>query len=193
MPLRFISDTPATQSLVQAGLQRLAQRGVAAPQPMRGLNLQSAQLKTPHPVYDLRADAVASGGGLETAQNSGLRYIVTSPTGSLAAEVRADGDAVSSINSGPFVDATTQALNALQSMAAVAAGSYEARLLRCSALATLAIWLKSDRDSNDLIYPLSPAPPFLPAGVTYTPAEFLTALRPHARAIAAAKPGLTQG
>jgi hypothetical protein len=160
---------------------------------MRGLDLQSVRVQPPHAVYDLRADAIASGGGLETAQNSAMRYIVNASTGSLAAEVRPDGSALASINSGPFVDATTQALNALESMDAVAAGSYEARLLRCSALATLAIWLKSDKDGNDLIYPLSPAPAFLRAGVTYTPAEFFTALRPHARTTITVRSGLTQG
>jgi hypothetical protein len=43
-------------------------------------------------------------------------------------------------------------------LAPAGAGSYEVRLLRFSAIALMALWLKPDAGGADIIYPMDPAP-----------------------------------
>ncbi len=65
---------------------------------------------------------------------------------------------MANINYGPFVEATARALSQVATLSAVGAGSYEVRLLRFSAIALMALWLKPDSGGADIIYPLAPAP-----------------------------------
>jgi len=137
----------------------------------------------PHAVYDLRADEIARGGGLDTAHLTGFRYLIGAPNAELAAaEVHTDSEGTASllanINYGPFVEATARALNELTSVEQVVAGSYEVRLLRFSAAAVMALWLKSDPGGTDLIYPLPPVPAPLRARQLYSVPDFLQAIRP---------------
>ena len=137
----------------------------------------------PHAVYDLRADAVANGGGLESAVFSGFRYLVEDgDTSVAAAEVQTDaaGNAtlLANLNYGPFVAATAQALPRVAALAPVNAGSYEVRALRFAAIGLMALWLKPAAGGADIIYPLAPAPPGLQADQPYSADDFFRAVAP---------------
>lgn len=192
MSVHFATSPQNGEVLVLGGLTRLVARGANAPLAMRNIDLRSVQIRPPQAVFDLLADEIAQGGGLETARRGATRYLVNAPSGPLAAaEVRVDADTKATllvnINSGPFVASSARALDQIALLEVVKNGSYEARLLRFSAIAVVAIWLKPDSGTGDIIYPLAPAPAFLQAEKTYSASEFLALIRPAAQAIIAAK------
>jgi hypothetical protein len=192
MPLRYIPDPPNGAALVHAGLNRLAARGPTGPLKLRATDFTTLALKPPHAVYDLHADEIAQGGGLRTAHLTGVRYLVHSAgVHAAAAEVHLDADGnaalLANTNYGQFVAASALALDHLAALDVVRNGSFEARLLRFSAIALLAIWLKSDPGGADIIYPIAPAPDPLQAGRTYSEADFLKAILPLAQKRAAAR------
>jgi hypothetical protein len=192
MPLRFPAEPANGTSLVLEGLNRLSTR--RSPLSERGTDFSSLQVSQCHPVYDLRADAIVSGGGLASANRSGFRYLIESGGVAVAAaEVAVDttGTAtlLANINYGPYVEATEQALTNVGTLAPVATGSYEVRLLRFAAIYLVAIWLKADSGGADIIYPLAPAPAPLQAEQPYTPDDFIQAILPLAQK--RAEPGRT--
>jgi hypothetical protein len=136
-------------------------------------------------VYDLRADEVAAGRGLDSAHETEYHYLLSAGGAAVAAaEVHRDqaGAAaalVANINYGPFVEATERALDSLSKRSDVQTGSYEARLLRFSAIYVMAIWLKADGGGTDLVYPL--AHDVLEAEKPYTAEDFLKAIVPLAK------------
>jgi hypothetical protein len=183
VPLQFAPESKSSTDVVRAGLARMLQRknelGLASDA------LGALEVVTPHSVYDLRADEIANGGGLETAHASGTRYLVTDAGGPLAAaEVQSDTSGqplLANLNYGPYVVATATAFASLNTSAAVGQGSYEARLLRFSAIYLVAIWLKAQGSGNDLIYVVAPVPDGLQAEKPYSVDEFLAAIRPLAK------------
>jgi hypothetical protein len=184
MPLHFAAEPINGSSLVHKGLGQLATR--TSPLSARGVDFGALQLSPPHAVYDLRADAVAKGGGLASATATGFRYLVKSGGASVAAgEVLADAGGaatlLANINYGPYVEATEKALTQAAKLPAVGAGSFEVRLLRFSAIAMMALWLKSDSGGADIIYPLDPAPLPLQAENPYSTADFIKAILPLAQ------------
>jgi hypothetical protein len=193
MSLRFATEPKNGTALVQKGLNKLAKRssplgstGAAA------VDFSALQVNSPHAVYDLRADLVASGGGLASAHATGFRYLIQGGgTHVAAAEVTADATGaatlVTHMNYGPYVQATADALTKVAALAAVSAGSYEVRLLRCSAISLMALWLKSDAGGADIIFPLPPAPPGLLAEQSYSANDFIKAILPLAQKRSAKK------
>jgi hypothetical protein len=184
MPLRYAAEPANGTNLVRAGLNRLSTRPNRLSE--AGADPNALQVTQPHAVYDLRADAVANGGGLESAVFSGFRYLVGDGDTSLAAaEVQADtaGNAtlLANLNYGPFVAATAQALPRVAALTPVNAGSYEVRALRFAAIGLMALWLKPEAGGADIIYPLAPAPPGLRADQPYSADDFLRAVRPLAQ------------
>jgi hypothetical protein len=190
MALHFATEPRNGSALVQQGMNKLSKR----PNPLSGhaLDFSALAVQQPHAVYDLRADVVAGGGGLESATASGFRYLVEGNGASVAAaEVHADaaGTAtlLANINFGPFVAATSKALAQVATLPDVRANSYEVRLLRFSAIALMALWLKPDSGGADIIYPLAPAPDGLHAGQSYSEADFMKVIRPLAQKRASKK------
>ncbi len=184
MPIRFVSEPQNGSSIVRAGLDRLATR--ESPLKLSREAFRTLTIDSSHAVYDLRADEISNGGGLETARPTGLRYLIkASGTPVAAAEVQTDASGKASLlanlNYGPYVEATARAFNDLPTLSSMPAGSFEARLLRFSAIYLMAIWLKSDAGGADFIYPLAPAPGGLEAGKLYTVGDFLDAIRPLAK------------
>ena len=184
MPIHFAAEPINGSALVHKGLGKVATR--TSPLSGRGIDFNALELSPPHAVYDLRADAVAAGGGLASAKATGFRYLVQSGGAAVAAgEVLADAGGAASllanINYGPFVEATAQGLTQVASLAAVRSGPFEVRLLRFSAIALVALWLKSDSGGADIVYPLAPAPPPLQAENPYSAADFVKAILPLAR------------
>ena len=188
MPLHFAAPPANGTTLVQAGLNRLSTR--TSPLSGRVVDFSTLELSQPHAVYDLRVNAVAAGGGLESATQTGFRYLVTGGGATVAAaEVLSDaaGNAtlLANINYGPFVEATAQALTKVAALPSAGATSYEVRLLRCAPIYLIALWLKPDSGTGDIIYPLAPTPPGLQAGQSYTAADFIGAILPLAEMRAA--------
>jgi hypothetical protein len=184
MPLHFATEPKNGTALVQKALSKLATR--PSPLSARAVDFNALQVQQPHAVYDLRADAIAHGDGLASAKASGFRYLIgTGGANVAAAEVLADasGNAtvLANINYGPYVEATTRSLAQVATLSAVGAGSYEVRLLRFSAIALMALWLKPDAGGADIIYPLAPAPDGLQAERAYSVDEFLQAIVPLAQ------------
>jgi hypothetical protein len=184
MPIRFSPELKNGTEIVQKGLDRLASR--ENPLKLKRRALKNVSIETVHAVYDLRADEISMGGGLETAHLAGFRYLIKiagSPVA--AAEVHFDSSGntilLANLNYGPYVKATAQAFDNLPSLESVHAGSYEARLLRFSAIYLMAIWLKADTGGIDMIYPLAPAPNVLQAEKSYAVDNFLNAIRPLAQ------------
>ena len=190
MALHFAVGPKAGESLVQQGIGRLASRK----NPIAGMavDFTTARLQPPHAVYDLRADAVANGGELAAASATGFRYLIEADGNNVgAAEVLVDqagaATVLANINFGPYVDSTARTLAALANTPAISAGSYEARVLRFSAISLMALWLKPDTGNADIVVPLDPAPPGLQAGQQYSAADFLKAIQPLAQKRAANK------
>jgi hypothetical protein len=184
MPLHFAAEPPNGSSLIHKGLDKVATR--TSPLSGRGVDFAALQLSPPHAVYDLRADAVAGGGGLASATATGFRYLVQSGGASIAAgEVLTDATGaatlLANINYGPYVEATAKALTQVAQLPAVGAGSFEVRLLRFSAIAMIALWLKADSGAADILYPLAPAPEPLQAESPYSTADFIKAILPLAQ------------
>jgi hypothetical protein len=197
MPLRFVSEPRDGSKLVRDALQRQATR--KSPLALHAADATALALRTPHAVYDLRADEVAAGKGLESAHATSIRYLVQDASGAVAAaEVHTDdaGSAtlVANLNYGQFVQASAKALDRLEQAEQARNGSYEARLLRFAALPVVAIWLKSDAPANpDLIYPLSPAPAPLVAETLIAAGDFLKAIIPLAKERASQPPDSALG
>lgn len=188
MPLRFATEPANGTELVRSGLDKLSARPAS---PLGDVDFGSLSVSAPHAVYDLRADAVANGGGLASAVFTGYRYLVDAGGAPVAAaEVQADDSGaarlLANINYGPYVAATAQGLTRVESLPTVSSGEYEVRLLRFSAAAVMALWLKPDSGEPDIIYPLPPTPPGLEAERPYSDGEFIEAVMPVARRRAAA-------
>jgi hypothetical protein len=189
MPLRFATEPANGTELVRSGLDKLSARPTS---PLgEHVDFGSLSVSAPHAVYDLRADAVADGGGLASAVFTGYRYLVNGPDAAVAAaEVHVDdtgtANLLANINYGPYVAATAQALTRVESLPAVDSGQYEVRLLRFAAAPVMSLWLKPDSGEPDIIYPLPPTPPGVEADRPYSAGEFIEAVLPIARRRAAA-------
>ena len=184
MPLRYGREPSNGTSLVRGSLQRLARR--TSPMSEMGVDIASLQIQAPQAVYDLRAEEIAAGNGLASAHATGFRYLIgPQGTPAAAAEVITDGSGaaqiVANVSYGSFVASSARALQQVANLGEAKSGSYEVRLLRFSAIAVLALWLKADAGGTDILYPLAPAPAVLQAEKPYTPQEFLAAIMPIAQ------------
>jgi len=192
MPLRFATQPTNGMTLVQGGLDRLSARKspLTAHLSAHSVGADALQIAQPRAVYDLRADAVADGQGLDSAVFTSFRYLIASGDATIAAaEVQTDdaGNAtlLANFNYGPFVEATAQALPRVAALTPVGAETYEARDLRFAAIGLMALWLKPDSGGADIIYPLAPAPAGLQANQPYNGDDFIQAIRPLAQKRAA--------
>jgi hypothetical protein len=190
MAIHYAQEPANGSSLVRSGLEKVSTR----PSPLTGsaVDLSALTLSEPHSVYDLRADLIASGKGLESATHTGYRYLVSSAGKHVAgAEVHVDASGaanlLANINYGPYVQATADAIEKASALSAVAAGNYEARVLRFAAIGVMALWLKPDAGGADILYPLAPTPAGIDAEKPYSEAQFLAAIRPLAERRAAKK------
>jgi hypothetical protein len=134
-------------------------------------------LSLPHPVFTAGLEPVAAEKPLiETAELTGWRVLLEEDQAVVAAAELAvpDGDARSgaSINRGPFVHSTVQALRMAERDKRVESARFEVRLLRVVALYVTALWLHSSETDSDLFIPLSPAPAPLSVDVAYDTPQF---------------------
>lgn len=177
MPLRFTKTKYSNcLDLVHHRVQRLAATN-RHPE-VAGRLFETQHLDPPHGVYGLNVEDIASGKSLaKSVCCYGYRFLVKSAGEAyLSAEVHPHRQGYHNImlNVGPFVGATAHALRHLESHSKVKFATYEARLLRGYFRAYfLAIWLKSNIESEDMIYPLPNGAPYpFQAEQLYSLAEF---------------------
>jgi hypothetical protein len=193
MALTFAPEPSNGSALIRDGLNRLA-ASTQRPNAIASVaEIGSLNIGRSYAVYDLQAADVAAGGGLEKARATGFHYLVGAAEAPVAsAEVRLDpsgaASLVSTINYGRYVQAAAAALAQLATHAQVIAGSYEARLLRSSAIYLMAIWLRSSSGTADLIFPLAPAPTGVQAQYLYPAADFMALITPLAKGRTTQKP-----
>jgi hypothetical protein len=189
MSVRFAEGPRDGAALVQAGLARQALS--AGPLMTRLANVRAdvrdLALNEPHAVYDLHADELAAGKGLVAAHASGFRYLVHAagePVAAAEVHPGAPGGAslLANTNFGQFVETSSRAFDEAAKLEPVQHGVYEARLLRCSAVFLMAVWLKSENATQpDIIVPMAPAPSGLEADRPYDEPALLAAIAPLAR------------
>lgn len=184
MPLEFAREQPDAQSLIADALDRV----LARPSPISAMDLAAEPLEVgqPHPVYDLSAEDIANGRGLDAARLTGERYIVGTPGAAVAAGELVPGGPggapeLANLNYGRFVQGTVDALGRLEQLDEVKSHDYEVRVLRSAAVFLFAIWLKPKSGRPDILYPLDPAPPPLEALRPYAPEAVLEAVAPIAQ------------
>jgi hypothetical protein len=133
-----------------------------------GMREQSLRV-SPHQVFTATRDDVLGRRVLAAAQETSWRDV----TGTSAAEAASrNGEfVITSINEGPFVASTEDALARARQLD----GDYELRVLSIPALYVFALWLRGE---SDVLIPMSPAPAELRANEPYDEASFTEALRP---------------
>jgi hypothetical protein len=185
MPIGFATAPQNGDALVRSSLNSVAARDRSLATSLA--NVPALNVAPPHAVYDLRADSLARGEGLAAARQTSFRYLVAAAGGAsiAAAEVHSGPDNVANLlanlNYGPYVQATTRALAKIQDLPEVQKGNYEGRLLRCSAIYLVALWLKAEAGGADILYPLDPAPAGLQAEQPYSVEAFLAIVVPLAK------------
>ena len=135
-----------------------------------GLHENALGLVKPHRVYTATLADVLAGRVLNAAQESAWRDV--SPGAAAEAALRNGEFVITSINEGPFVAATADALETARQLD----GDYELRVLSIPAVYVVALWLYADAGS--ILIPLSPAPSGLNANQPYNEPDFTAALRP---------------
>lgn len=186
MPITFLEGPPNGTTLVATALSAVSERRAPSGLGLRLKSVQSPQIGRPHRVYDLQLNELAAHHRLQGARYTSVRYLVASDDSALAAaEVQLDesGKAVLllGMNYGSFVAETINTVDALADNPLFANDSYEARLLRCSALYVMAIWLHApdlEEPADNLFIPLRPAPTELSPGEIYEVESFFGAIEP---------------
>lgn len=170
MPIRLAPAPPDAASKVRNAAASL----IAQPPSVHALaKAAPVDLSDLHPVYAATAQDVLDGTVLAAAQLIGWRVIVSKDGQPLAA---VESDA--SVNEGPFVAGTVEAVTAAEEKFAADARDYELRLLRIPAVYAIAIWLHAN--DADVLIPVAPAPASLRANEPLGEAAFTEALRPQA-------------
>ena len=124
----------------------------------------------PHQVFTATLADVLDSRIVLSAQEMAWREVA----GGEAREVapRDTGYVQTSVNEGPFVAATAEALEIAEQLD----GDYELRVLNIPSVYVVALWLYAD--SGSILIPMSPAPSGLTANQPYDEPSFTEALRP---------------
>ena len=186
MPVTFAAPPPQVAELTQRQLQEMAQHKHFTVAPLAAAEPSKIQLDSGHPVYNIGLSDLLTDKPLTAAAPfTAWRFIVNAGTpDSAAAETLQDPEqgipTFASVNAGPFVTGTIEALKNLATDPAFAKGDWEGRMIRVPALYVMAIWAHEKKTGADLIRPTAPIPPYL-AAKTYTWPEFKAALREPAK------------
>jgi hypothetical protein len=183
MPLNFMTVPETGRHILRdaiRGIQKTHQQGTHL-DALCQADAEAIQIGAPHPVYELHLNELAENGCIEQAHPNGIRYLVKAGSSLLAAgEIGLEEGSepiFKLINAGDYVAGTGKALEHAHELS----GAYEPRLLRCSALYVLALWLKSSHSSHhDRVIPIAPAPDFLQEP-SYAVKDFFAALKPKAQ------------
>jgi len=139
--------------------------------------------ESPHQVFSVRLDDLASGAGIRHAKPVSWRYLMRSDANEIgSAEVSFNEAATkhtfAKISRGPFDTGTVETLRNIESRPEIRNGVFEPRLLKIPALQTVALWLKDQSPfAQDFIVPIAPTRSELTAGKLYRTDEFESALQ----------------
>lgn len=183
MTLRPAELSDSALEAIREGVARLAGRPAYRDRGLGGAREEDLDVAAPHDVYTLGLDALAAGKGLEAARPVGRRVLIMRAEQPVATAELDDpeGGGGLSATEGPFTEATATAISQVEGLPAVSERDYELRMLRLPALYFMALWLKDEAGTNDLIVPLDPAPAGIEPGRTYDEDELLGELRKRAR------------
>jgi hypothetical protein len=181
MPITFAAPPRQVAELTQRQLQEMAQHKHFTIAPLATAEPGKIQLDAGHPVYNIGLQDLLSNKPITAAPFTAWRFIVNAGTpDSAAAETLQDPEqgipTFASVNAGPFVTGTIEALSTLATDPAFTKGDWEGRMIRIPALYVMAIWAHEKKTGTDLIRPIRPIPPYL-AAKTYTWPEFKATLR----------------
>jgi hypothetical protein len=177
--LRHLDPPDAAVNAAEEGLRLLSESGAASSRELRRAAPGALRLTDPQPVYVLGVDDLRAGRDLGAARPTGWSYLVeagepgTSPPIALARTIiSGDGEhQFASLNYGPFVAGTAEALRAAEEMAIPDA---DVRSLEVPGFYLVALWL--DRGQESTLVPIAPAPPGLEANHAYAARELLDLL-----------------
>lgn len=182
MPLHLPDPPSDLPDKVKGKLHAFADGGKFSTKALRGARKDQLDVSTPHQIFTMGLDDIASGAGLDRAQLVGWRYLVADGAQIVASAetvLAPDGtQEVSQFTEGPFVLATDKAVKAVRKLPQLEAAGFELRLLRIPALYVMALWLHSP--TVDLLVPLDPSP-IGKEGKPVPAAEFLAELADLAR------------
>ncbi len=168
MALQYQTPPEKAVRSVNAALDAIQQHPVAAVR----LSESERNLRYPLVVYHLGLDDVVAGKGLEAASAVSWAHLVGLTTDQMLVEVQYDSQEFLQLNQGPFGAGISNAIGRLENAAAVRAGNYQVNVLRVPGIYVVALWLKREDGSGDLMVPVAPVPPDLVANQSYSVAEF---------------------
>ncbi len=116
----------------------------------------------PHKVYTVDLQDIIDGKKISDARQISWRYLIEEEgQTSFAAEVYHNGSpekahSFASINRGPFVQSTVDAIKKLEQDSDIKKGEYEIHVMRIPELYVMALWLRGINGSKDILIPIAP-------------------------------------
>lgn len=202
MPLTLATPPPTALAAVTGALDRLQARATydvsgggpsAVPRALSRVGRNRMTASVPHPLYQLTLQQLVAGAGLAEARLTGWRYLLEDGGERVLgfAETTAPADQAAAVtmralNTGPFAQATRDAIEDAERRDFASGGQREVRVLRVPGLSVTALWL-AETDAGhaaaeDTLIVLSPAPTELTPNVPMPGANILALLRPLAEA-----------
>lgn len=148
--------------------------------------IRQTTLTVPHQVFTAGLDALAEPGPVEqVAEPTAWSFIVEErkkPVASTEVHLRTGGEGPAQVTEGPFVQAMTDELRAVEDTQLVRETPFELRMFRVPALHLAALWLHTPTQA-DLFVPLAPAPPPLVPHEPYPEPRFVEVVAELARSV----------
>ena len=168
MPIRIPDPVPGAVELVRSSLSPLValpefRERVGLTGPLDALGLSMA---APHHVFTVSLDDAASG-DLEGARPDVHRVVALAGDHvlgvvDLALDPQGQPAELRSVSNGPAIESLARVIRSLESLDAVAQGSYELRELQINELNLSAVWLKGEDGQDDVVIPVRGFAPFVP-------------------------------
>lgn len=187
MPLQLASPPSNAYDVVAESLSRVSAAGGAANALTNVADPGRLNAGLPHRLYVLSAEDLAQGRHLDNARLIGWRFLLqnggkTIGAAELACDARGANLRFVSMDTGPFAQATRDAVARAEKLDSVQRGHYELRVLRAASVYTMALWLKDLDGSDDVVIPIGPGPAQGSgaeggAAPTQSPGEFVQGLR----------------
>ena len=135
-------------------------------------------ISTPHPVFNLRLDELATTGAIESARMTGWRFLVQSGQAALGtleftASSRVALPRFSRVSDGAMAASTARALHEAERVRSRRKDRYVLAMARAPSIHVQALWLRHVQADgvNDLFALLSPSPPSAGPAETLLPAR----------------------
>jgi hypothetical protein len=187
VPLQLASPPSRAYELLAESLSRVSTAGGAAETFANVADPSRLNAALAHQVFSLGATDIAQGSHIERAKLVAWRFLLqngakTIGAAELACDSRGGNLRFSSLDTGPFAQATRNAVDQAERLNSVRDGRYELRVLRAPAIYVMALWLKNLQGPQDIVIPIQ-AGSRGPASAGGAPlpqsaGEFVRSLRP---------------